>query len=375
MINGEVRLSLEKDGLTLTAAFDAIHIPYADISGFEQKNYTVNVFMEEGSFTVTHLGSLCDAFYNELYAAYNAKVRKALFITGKPLFVTQGEYQYEESGVTARGTAPIEVYDNCVLLLPPDCGARRIPLCFLSAVNKSDFELTLKLCTGERYSFIRLGHDTAPFADCIARCLHALRENAVMAVRELDGTLEIAQARAVAMLMPEGVAVPMSRLYEIAPSLIEALEKRIAESRAADEYRAFQEICGPMRICVGMKSNLAGEDADNILWMIAPGQRYGTAAVELATSEETAAATFLYQGFEGFETFWQKLNQAMEAIAFKREAIRLTADELKKTEYMDYAMAVSRNAALRFIRAHFAGRAIHASPESWKREILAHLKG
>lgn len=373
-IKGEVRLVFEEDGLTMTSPLDAIHIPYARITAFISKDYAVRIAAEE-EFIVARLGNLYEAFYDELYAAYNAKVRKALFIRGKPLLVTRGEYQYDEGGGIASGTAQIEVYDNCVLLLPPDDGARRIPLCFLSAMDKGGLELALKLHTGERYCFTRLGHDTASFADCVERCLHALRENAVNAVKEIDGALEPGQIRAIAKLMPEGVAVPLGHLYEIAPSFVAALEARIAQSRAADEYCAFKEIGGSMEICVGMKSGLAGEDAENILWLIAPGQRRGTAAVELATSEETAAATFLYHAFEDWDIFWQRLNQAMEAIEFKREVIRLTGDELRRREYADYAMAVSRNTALKFIRSHFAGRVIHASPESWKREISAHLKG
>lgn len=152
------------------------------------------------------------------------------------------------------------------------------------------------------------------------------------------------------------------------------MEKRVSQSRVANEYRYFNEICEPGEICVGMKSDLAGEKNEDILWIIAPGKKSGVAAVELATGEETAAATFIYKFSESWDVFRPALNRAMEAVIFKREVIRLTDDELKKPEYADYAMAVKRTTVLRFLRSRFAGRVIHASEESWKREIESHLE-
>lgn len=374
-INGEVKLSIEKDGLTMTALFEVYHIPYALIAAFEMRDYTIRILTESGGFTIMRLGNACEAFHDELYAAYNAKVRKALFVQGKPLFETRGEYRYFEGNKGVQGTAQIEVHENCVLLLPPDDGGRRIPFCFLSSMNQTGFELTLKLHTGESYSFIRLGYDTTPFSDCIGRCMLTLRENAVKAVKEIDGNLSPAQISAIARLMPEGVGIPLCNLHEIAPSFVRALEAKIAQSRVANEYQILKGICDPMRICAGLKSGLAGEDNENILWLIAPGRKPGTAAVELATSEETAAATFLYQGFEEGGVFWKRLNQAMEAINFKREVIRLNDDELRKPEYADYAMAINRNNALKFIRSHFGGCVIHSSTEHWRLELSEYLNG
>ena len=372
-VNGEFKLTVECDGVAMTAPLDAYFVPFADITDFEKKDNTIHIKTGADSFAIARLGSLTDAFFDEMYAAYNAKVRASMFVQGSSLFKTRGEYQYDENDTAARGTALIEVYRDCVLILPPDAGARRVPLCFLSAMEKDGFALALRLDTGESYRFMKLGYDTAPFAQNIEKCLYDLRENALKAVRELDGSLNPSQLSAIAKRMPEGAAAPLGCLYNIAPSFAAAVEDRIAVSRVADEYLALKEIGGFMRICVGMKSGLAGEDSENILWLIAPGQKHGTAAVELVTSEETAAATFIYHGFSDWDTFRRRLNQAMEAIGFRREVIRLTDDELTRPDYADMAMAVRRNGALRFIRSHFAGRVIHSSPEHWKRELFAYL--
>lgn len=374
VISGEVKLITREDGLTLSALFEAYHIPYADITAIESPNYDIRITTEKNTFLISRLGNIREAFYGELYAAYNRKVRKALFVGGTALFRTHGEFRYKEADISVQGTALIEIYENCVLILPPDDNGRRIPLCFVSRMDRGNFELTLELDTGESYSFIRLGYDTEPFAEGITKCLYTLRENSIKAAKELDGALTPSQLQAIGRMMPEGVSVALGRLNELAPSFVKAVEAKIGESRIVEEYQVFKEICDPLRISVGMKSYLAGEAAENILWLICPGSKPGVAAVELALSTESSAATFLYQGFDQWENFCRRLNQAMEAINFKREVIRLTEEELSKQEYQDYIMAVKRNISLQFIRRHFGGRVIHSSPERWKQELIAFMQ-
>jgi hypothetical protein len=372
-IRGEAKLTLEDDGILLSALFDAHYLAYADINAFEIRNYTIHIAAETGTFTFMGLGSLCGAFFDALYAAYNKKVRKALFADGVPLFHTQGPYSYREDEKAAQGTALIEVYENCILILPPDDGGRRIPLCFTCGLDQADFGLTLVQDTGERYTFHRLGHDAGAFTECIEKRLHILRENAMNAVREIDGTLHGHQISAIAKIMPEGAAAPMHRLYAIAPSFIKALESKISESRVAGEYQIFKENFDPMEICAGMKSHRSGEGTENILWLMVPGKNFSMAAVEFAAGEETAAATFLYKIDGDWEKVWRKLNHAMEAVRFRREVIRLTDEELQQAAYADYAMAARRNGALQFIRRHFAGRVIHSSPRQWKQALLSYM--
>jgi hypothetical protein len=122
-----------------------------------------------------------------------------------------------------------------------------------------------------------------------------------------------------------------------------------------------------------MKSQLAGEQAENILWIVAPSKNRNFAIVEFALDEETAAATFIYKINCEWDVFWRHLNRGMEAINFKREIIRLTEDELKQAENDIYAMAIKRSASLRFLRSCFAGRVIHYSIDSWKKDIAKYL--
>ncbi len=409
-INGEAKLSVGKDALTLITPLDVHAIPYVDVTAIQMEGYAVKITTETEAFAITQLGFDCERLYDEVYAAYNAEVRRALFAHGTPTVTARGEYSYTENGISVRGNALFEVYGDCVLLFPPNDKARRVPLCFVAALEQRDYRLTLRLDTGESYTFSKLGYDTEPFSDAIAKQLRTLRENAIKAARDIDGRLTSVQAAAIAKLMPEGVAVSIGALSAVAPSFVKALEEKIKESRSAESYAVLKSICDPAQICVGIKKRFAewrpvetaedGEEGDEtaamdvpatedcssevesgdecepdeyMVWMIAPGSNGNTAAVEFAVAPNESAATFIYRFGGGFEAFARTLNRAVEAIAFKREIIRLTDNELRKPEYAKYAMAIRRNGSLRLIRQSFAGRVIHSSMEKWKRDLLSYM--
>lgn len=391
LIDGEVALIVEENGLALTAPMIALSVPYAEVISFEIRNYAMHIQTESGELTVTGLGLGLTPFFDELYAAYNQKVRKALFVSGTPKLQLEGEYRYNEQGTKANGRARIEVYGDCVLILPPNDSARRIPLCFVSAVEKRNFSLTLWLNTGESYTFLKLGYDTEPFSDALERLLKALYQKSLDWVKALDPSLSAIKASAIARMMPEGAAVPLGELASVAPSFAKALESRVMAGKSAQSFAVLKTLCPPEKICVGIKRRFGvggggaaidgqpeeeeeqTQDADGaMIWMIAPGHHKGVAAVEFAVEEESAA-TFLYRFDGSFEQFVQSFNRALEAIAFRREIIRLSEDELKKPENADIALALKRNRALRFVRNSFAGRVIHSSPERWKQGVMRHF--
>ena len=403
-VSGEVTLAVLPEGIQYTAPLAQGMFSYAEILGFEMRDYSLYLRLEAGEIAISRLGNQGDAFVHELAEAYNAKVCKALFVKGAPLLVTKGDFRYIENGVPTAGKAAIRVYENCVCILPPDDRARRVPLCFVTGLDKGDFTLTLTLDDGAQYSFMRLGYDSDPFEKAILDCLQKLRAQAMENVRELDGSLSDAQTAAIAALMPQGAAVPLGRLDAIAPGFSAALEARLRESRAGESQAVFETLCRRENICVGFKKafsstvektegapedtaipaglekmlpegldkmlpGAAAQSGKQLLWMLAPGANGHSAAVEFAVEEGESAATFLYRFSGEWAPFACALNHAMEAIDFKREVIRLTAQEMDLPEHSDYKMAQQRVAALRFVRESFHGRAIHASAASWQQEI------
>ncbi|NLC52168.1 MAG: hypothetical protein GX764_07700 [Firmicutes bacterium] len=382
MMTGKVIAAVQEKGLIIKTIFDTAEIPYAEIQSLELKDYILIVEADCGMFRFSKMGNWLEPFYNELYSAYNKKVRKALFVNGSPLIKVGGQYYLEEYGERVQGTAEIEIYEDCLLILPPNDGARRIPLCFVTSVDKSDFKLSIQLDTEERYTFTMLGYDSEPFAETLMEQLRLMREKTLLAVKEIDPSLTPQQAFTIAKKMPKGVAAPLDSLAAIAPSFANALEKKIQESRSAEEYKIFTSICDPAQIWVGFHAFDGieikdGEETflnEGILWLIVPGRNGNTAAVEFIVAEDESAATFIYRFEGGFDDFAYRFNRAFEAISFRREVIRLPEDALQKPEYANYAMAVRRNTALQFVRNSFATRVIHVSIESWKKKIEVYLK-
>jgi len=374
-LNDDVRVSIANDGVNLTTLFTPVFLAFADIVAIERVGYTCVLTTRDDRFTLSRLGNLLDAFCLEAGEAFNRAVRRALFVAGEASFAADGDVEYAEPSAQARGPGRIEVYDDSVCLLPLDERARRVPFAFMTDFERAPFEVTLALDAGERYRVGRLGGALDAFVACVQDNLHRYRENALAAVRELDPTLDTGQLTALATLMPEGVAVPLGRVSQIAPSCAAAIEARIAESRAAETYAVLKQLCPPGAIAVGMKTNLAGEQADNLLWFAAPSTDGSVVAVEFAVAEGVAAATFLYRTGRDAGAFMGTLNRALEGVAFHRDVISLPEEQLRTAAQGTYAMAAVRLPALRIVRASFAGRVIHTSLPTWQADIERALAG
>ena len=262
LVNGEVKLRINKNGLMATTLFDVVEVPYAEVNALELADYNVIVRADSGTYVFSRMGSWCEPFYTALCDAYNSAVLRSLFISGKPTITSKCDYRYTEGRFSGSGLAPVHVYGNNVTALPPDLGARRVPLCFVRAMDKGDYELTLSLDTGETYSYARMGYDTAPVEAAIEKNIRALREKTLTAVKEIDLSLTTTQASQLAKLTPEGAAAPFGQLAAIAPSFTKALEKKIAATRAADSYKVFKELCDPTQIWVGFRRIEAAKDGD-----------------------------------------------------------------------------------------------------------------
>ena len=416
-INGDAKIALGDDSLAITVQFDVADVSYADILESQMADYSIILRTESGNLVFSQMGRWCEPFFEALYAAYNKKVLKSMFVSGSVAFESEGEYRYVKNGAQTSSVVPVKVYSNSVCVLSADIYARRIPLCFMNGIDEQDYIITLRLFGNENYILAKMGNETHPFIKSVEEQIRAIRETTIASVKEIDPTLSTLQSSKIAGVMSEGVAAKMEFLKEIAPSFAVALEKKITLSRAADTYKVFCELCDPSQIYVGLKKNssssavadtassAAGGLLENIggiagglggalggllggatgnsevegaivaadpymLWMIAPSPDGKSCAVEFAGDASSSAATFIYR-FEGdFDSFAYKLNRALEAISFKREVIRLTEEEMLKAENIECRMAVKRNTALSFVRASFVGRIIHSSPESWQRKLL-----
>jgi hypothetical protein len=394
LVNGEVKLTINEAALTVAALYDVTEIPFAEMNMLTFVNYVVAICADSGEYAFTRMGEWGEWFYAALLDAYSKAVLRSLFVSGRPIATASGGYRYVEDGAAGSGSAPVHVYENCVVALPPDLSARRVALCFVTGLDKGEYALTLKLDTGESYTFSKLGHDTAPVEAAIEKQIRALREKTLATIKEIDPSLTAAQASQLVKLLPEGAAASFEQIAEVAPSFVTTVEGKLANTRAAESYQVFKELCNTTQIHVGFRKSevadgaigglggtlggLSDATADGegeteapapdpyLFWLIAPSPDGRFAVVEFA---EADSATFVYRTGGDFTVFARQLNRALEAIAFKREAIRLSGEELHKSENADCYMAVKRTTALQFVRANFVGRVIHSGVDSWKRKL------
>jgi predicted transposase YbfD/YdcC len=368
---GEGKIILGDDELCCLAQLNEFAVAYTGIVSIEIINYKLLIKTEQDTLTLSQLGYQITPAYEQIYERYNKKVLKALFIDEPPLFETNGEYRYSDERGSGEGSAAVKLFERCLCILPPNEGGRRIPLCFVRTIEKENYRLKLTLDTGETYELIRMGWDTENFENKLNECMNLIRRNAINAALAVDPTLEAIQSARIALLMPEGGAAPMGELSSISPSFFAAIEEKIKNSRAAETYLYFKNICDPNKIMAGNKSYLAGADQKDILWIVAPIEKDngGVAALEMALSEESSAATYVYRFSGAWDAFAMRLNHAIEAVNFRREVIFLSDEELECKENALYKMTVRRTSALQFLRKSHKGRVIHRTLESWKKDL------
>jgi hypothetical protein len=388
IVNGEVKIKINEHSFVATSPFDVADIQYVRINSIGLDDYVTTVRTDDGDFVFRKMGQYTQAFFDNICEAYNKAVLRAFFVTGKPNLKASGDYRFADSGGNVNGSkAPVHVYEDCIVGLPPNGNSRRIPLCFATGMDKGQFDLTLNVSNisggSDSYTFARLGNDSDAFAQTVDKNLRAIRDKTLAAIKEFDTSLSAAQYSQLVKLIPEGMAAPMGQIASIAPSFASAIESKIAKTRGGESYKAFKEMVDPAKIWVGFrKGNFREEgtavgpddgqpESDDpvvqsfLFWMIVPSPCGRYATVEFA---EAGTATFIYRTDGDFSRTAMSLNRALEATSFKREVIRLTDEELLKPENADYYMAAKRTASLQYIRRNFAKRLIHT--DTWKNRLL-----
>ena len=293
-------------------------LPFVDLLDMRLLNYHLHLTMRNGMAELSQMGYQTEDFFEKLWEAYSAKSRRSLFIEGSPTMVSEGDYAYTEPGAEQKSIARLELYPDCLCIIPHDAGARRVPLCFAEAPERTGFALAIVLDTGENYRIARLGADTDPFFEGLDAC----RARTVAAWQAAHRALE------------------------------QDLAARLGD--AAEGYRVFE--AQPASLACGLFSA-----DDEAFWFAAIGA--GRAAVELVCDEQTA--TYLYRFDVAPEVFLGSLRHAMEAVRKNRRVIYLPEEELAGEPL--FRMAIERSAHVRFLRSCNAGRIIHTA--SWSQKV------
>ncbi|MFA5450838.1 MAG: hypothetical protein WC231_02445 [Dehalococcoidales bacterium] len=398
-LTGEVQITIDEDSLLLFTALDQSAVNYADITSIELVDYTVSVATPERVFKISRLGASCNWFFQDLRNAYNRQVLKALYVQGSVILETSGEYVITDNNKRLNGTGIIQLYRNCLCILPSDKNARRIPLSFISGMKQDQYTLTLNLTSKESISLSKLGYDTDTLLDKLTAQMVCLKENRLSFIRTLDPAMSMSKAVEAARIMPTDQAAPLDILSSSFPSLAKSIKEKIKTSRIADTFKLLQEIGEGKKLLVGIKEKPSvmkddEKEADTLvdteaeenqpsesetnkpeyaIWIITPSKDNNAAILELALPGEEAAATYIFRTEGNFNESAQIIDRSLEAVDFRREYITLAQTALQDDKNIIYRMLIERTPKLDILRHRFVGRAIHASLEKWKIEILKHI--
>lgn len=393
---GEVSLTIDQDGLLTETLFDRVMIAYETIESLLLDNYVVHLRARNGDIRISRLGQGCEWFYRELWEAFALKVQTVLHAKGAPLFETKGRYTFNDR----QGEALIRIFSDCIMILPPNKDGRRIPLVFINGMKREGYALSIILTTGEHYMFSMLGLDLDPFEGKIYEVIKALQGRNTNFISTLDSSLGLASAMNAARQLPEGIAVRHKELSKSFPSLGSLLEKKLHNSRISDYYNLLKMICDQDNLAIGIFAlpeeeverlkrelletmaesagegetvpELTSEQEDELrwaLWVVILAKNGRKVIAEFAFPNEQTA-TYIFHMNTSFDQLLAILNRGLEATSMQREIISLPADQLWNESHANDRMALDRTQSVQVLRKLYAGRAIHRSPESWKKSLV-----
>ena len=157
-LGADTELQIQREGIRIGSRF----LDYADIKTLIPMNHRVLVdtILDE-RIEISMLGFSYDGFWEELSGSFASRTLEALFVEGEPLMSVEGEYETPEE----KGRARIELYSDSICILPPSCGAVRIPLCFTEDIRLDGYLINITETDGTHFTVGRMGYDTLPFAE------------------------------------------------------------------------------------------------------------------------------------------------------------------------------------------------------------------
>ncbi len=401
------RICVTKEAIIASSALEDVVLPFELVRSISFADYAVVLESPLGKVTLSRLGREAEWLYDKALNAYNNAVAKALMAKGSCAFEAKGRCMVEEGAFRRTSPCTVRIYDDCLLLLTPDEGARRIPFCFLEGLDANDWSRTFVLTTGERYTVSHMGQNLENMERIVVQRTQAVRDETSAWHEELT-PLQPMEAAAARKLMRIGTSAFAYELSQSAPRLLAAVEAKVSESRIASYYPWLKRIAAGFDYALGAKpADSPGEDApvqtpavlaadaftqagpretesdasenagaegvspdqQPVLWVIAPVNGGQAAAVELALADGEAAATYLYRVEGNWRSFAMQIDRALEAASFERSPILLDDEKLALHEHAAEAMLIARTPALQIMRRCFIGRAIHSSENRWLSDI------
>ncbi len=337
-----------------------------------------------------------------------------------------GRVQLESPERACSGPAEIRLYESNLAVLPDAAAGFQWRLADITAVEFDDSRYAVVFSReGERLVVGHLAKRTGELADRVRASISALSERTARTLHALFPFLDPAQFRRLAGLMRDGACAPVATVGAIHPSIEPVLIQKVVDGGLRPYVRALTERTSGGGWYVGLKvirtdrsepdapsgegpaesAEVEGaptEDAPEAAEAAAPEHPRDAAVFEAgdglevlywfffplsaapgdashvaweATSRE-GRATYLFRlrSGEPVERTVGAINRGLVALNFRREPVYLDARTLEaELRYRHYAIAERKVPDMARVRQAFAGRAIHATPASWAKQIDAVL--
>lgn len=327
--------------------------------------------------------------------------------------------------------AEFRLHKSNLAVLPTQATGFQWRLADIDTVSFDEASYTVTLRSEDESLFVsKLAKRTREFQERLREATTQLTEKGAQTLRRMFPFLTPDQFQQVAQLMKEGRAAPLARLTAIHPQTEQALIENVVDAKLRPYFNALLAHVPPGMLYAGFK--LIREEAEEPTEQRAEGAAAPSAdmrseepeeAAESSTEEvkteeqqeekepilhwfffplasaqnpsqpgnlvaweassKSGRATYFFRlqppsgspgavssGAGSLDDAIRELNRAIVLLNFRREPIYLPDDSLTiQPRYHRYAIACRNIPELRRLRASFLGRAIHTSPEAWRKQL------
>jgi hypothetical protein len=431
--SGSCQVSFDAESLTLTLVPGApISFDLGDIDVFTAGDYELTLALYTGNKLVLgQFGKSFQNLSHDLLEAYRQRLVQCLLLEDlEEITRFNGHARLDSPRRALASPAELRLYGSNLAVLPTQATGFQWRLADIDALDFDEASYTVTLRSeDESLSVSKLAKRTREFQERLREATLQLTEKGAQTLRKMFPFLNPDEFQQVAQLMKEGRAAPLSRLKAIHPQTEKALVENVVDAKLRPYFEALVSRVPAGTLYAGFKlireepeeepetpseelgtegsadaTGEAPEDAaetsseetvaedeqeEPILhWFFFPlaaGQNPSQPGTVVAweTTSRGGRATYFFglqppvtslghaaPSAAPLDAAIRELNRAIVLLNFRREPIYLPDDSLAiQPRYHRYAIACRKIPELRRLRASFLGRALHTSPQAWRKQV------
>lgn len=358
----------------------ALNIDIREIDQAAADDYRVLMNLKSGAAVeISRLGYQFEDFWRHFSAAWNA-VLIDIFLMKEAADKGSARARVLRSGKDL-GECQIQFYETSFLVLPRESGLFKIFYGDVDEMKAQDFKIALS-AEEENIELSQMGQDFDFCAKAVNAGMTAVLLNAQTQIKEMIPGLDSLGVRQLAEVMRDGRCVAKSRVDSLAPGTWEKIEDFLQVAGMKEEYDYLKSLAGGGEIYAGVKRGAMGSLSGDYAWFLVPLKNNNAIAMEASSEGGSGKATYFFRLVAPLEFEAKKndldrevqktaaaVQKCVRRINFRREPIYLPEEKLQDPKYWKYKFALAQIPELRFLREIFIGRALHRSPEIWRKDV------